>query len=116
MLLWRKLITGVAGGEREMAFIQATTINPESSYTEFMGTVNMLERNLKVAEQRAKYTLEAFKKPWSELSSEEKQAVQNKYPLIFQQEHEIQELRRGVDRKTGREVIQYSDGTIEYAN
>lgn len=43
-LIWRKYITGVAGGEKEMAKIEKTTLNPKLSPTQAKGAMDLLMR------------------------------------------------------------------------
>lgn len=54
MLIWRKYITGVAGGEKEMERIESTTLNMHLSPAQAQGALELLTR--KVLVNRETYT------------------------------------------------------------
>lgn len=46
MLIWRKHVTGVAGGEKEMAKIEATTLNPDQTPEQAKASLDTLYRRV----------------------------------------------------------------------
>jgi len=93
--LYRKLITGVAGGEKEMKAIEQTTINTKyDSPTKFKAKTKIMRINTTRAKQRAQYALEHFGKDFGELTSEQKADVAKRFPLIAKIDaREIQKTR-----------------------
>ena len=81
---YRKAVTGVAGGEREMKDIEKTYINTsKDSPVMFQAKVRVMRENAKMAKERARYSLEHFSaKSWKDLSPQEQADVAKKFPYI----------------------------------
>jgi hypothetical protein len=80
---YRKAVTGVAGGEKEMESIQKTYINTSTdSPVMFQKKAQVMKENAMIAKERARYTLDYFGRDWKDLTSKQKQDVSKKFPYI----------------------------------
>ena len=82
-LLWRKLITGVAGGEKEMEAIEAVSINIGDSAKTFRRKLRRQKAMAEVAKQRAQYSIENFGISIKDLSDTKKAEIAKKFPGII---------------------------------
>jgi len=82
-LLWRKLITGVAGGEKEMEAIEAVSINIGGSAKTFRRKLRRQKAMAEVAKQRAQYSIENFGISIKDLSDTKKAEIAKKFPGII---------------------------------
>ena len=83
-LMYRKLITGVAGGPEEMKAIEKTTINTKyDSPTQFRAKRRIMVKNTLRVKQRAQYALEYFGKDIGDLTNTQKAEIARKFPLIM---------------------------------
>lgn len=81
-LLWRKLITGVAGGEKEMKAIEQTTINVGDSAPTFRRKLSRQKIMAEAALQRAQFSIEHFGKTFKDLTPEQKDNVRERFPFV----------------------------------
>lgn len=81
-LLWRKLITGVAGGEKEMKAIEETTINVGDSAPSFRRKLSRQKIMAEAALQRAQFSIEHFGSTFKDLTNEQKADVQKRFPFV----------------------------------
>ena len=58
MLLWRKMITGVAGGEKELEYIKSVYMNEDMSPLDFRATARSIIKMTVVAMERARKALQ----------------------------------------------------------
>lgn len=79
---WRKKITGVAGGEREMERIEGIAPNVDrDSYAQFKGKIEMLKAIHRAMYMRAKHYLETKSINLTELTPEDRKAKLMQNPI-----------------------------------
>uniref|UniRef100_A0A6M3IKJ4 Uncharacterized protein n=1 Tax=viral metagenome TaxID=1070528 RepID=A0A6M3IKJ4_9ZZZZ len=82
MLEWRKYITGVAGGEKEMKDIEKATINTKyDSETTFKSKLSQIKKMTTAAGDRAKFLLENFNMDIKNSDESTKKRFRKAYPL-----------------------------------
>ena len=82
-LTYRKLITGVAGGEKEMRDIARTYINTkDDSPTTFQSKQKIYRQNALAAKKRATVALNHFGKKWGDLTPKEQENLANSFPFV----------------------------------
>jgi len=79
-MLWRKYITGVAGGEKEMMRIEGITPNKNDDYVTFMAKIKAMKAMAEAARKRAQFFLQQGVK-LNELSPEMRANVIQSTPL-----------------------------------
>jgi len=83
-LAYRKMVTGVAGGEKEMKAIEKTYINTKyDGPTKFKAKLEIYKHNTKAAIERKKAALATFGKKWPQLNLNERKQLAELYPFAF---------------------------------